>query len=274
MNTTEEEKSTFFQAGEFKDGYQFGDFTKTALGTVTDSTQNLAKGILSVPEGILDVVTNLVATGVATGSGAVTQFIKSDELANDIRDFANVDLSNNISSRIANATPVGMLYNIVNGTPEKIFNPAEIEYDTNKNFIENAKSAATKAYLTEPNEDYEKSSVSGELGDQVVELVGYTLGLSTGGQALSGLTGTKAIGTAKLGANLNGGNIGIRLAGKTLNLPTLAITGGMAGGLEEANSKGENVSEVERWSKAFSGGIIAIIVVTTKVYASSVLFST
>lgn len=110
--------------------------------------------------------------------------------------------------------------------------------------------------MTENAEDYEKSSISGEMADQVVELVGYTLGLATGGQALSGATGTKAIGSAKLGMNLNGGQIGIRLAGKTLNLPTLAITGGMAGGLQEANSKGENVTEVERWGKAFSSGII------------------
>ena len=244
----ETEEKKFFQAGEFEDGYQFGDITKTALGTATDTIQNIGKGILSVGENILDVGTNLVAT--------IQDILGFDEAAKGSRDFANKDLSQNISGTIANATPIGMLYNLVNGTPEKIFNPAEIEYDTNKNLFENYTSGLQKAWLTESTENYENSSISGEMTDQVVELVGYTLGLATGGQALSGATGTKAIGSAKLGMNLNGGQIGIRLAGKTLNLPTLAMIGGMAGGLQEANSKGENVTELERWGKGISSGII------------------
>lgn len=241
------EKKNWFQANELEDGYQFGDISKTILGTGTDIVQDLATGILSPIENVLDIGTNVVAT--------VQNILGFKDAAKKTRNFADKNITQNVTSKVANASTVGMLYNLVNGTPEKVINPAGITYDKDKNIVENYASGLNQ-FINETGEEqgYENSSVLGTNTDQVVELFGYTLGLSGIGGSLSAKTGTKAIGSSKLGANLSGGNIGLRLGGKTLNLPTLAIAGGMAGGLQEANSK-PNVSEVERWTKGFTSGL-------------------
>lgn len=236
------------KADEFKDGYQVGDISKTVLGTLTDLTQDAAAGILQPFESGIDIVANLIATGQTK--------LGFNEAANRTREFANQNLSANISEKIANATTPGVLYNIINGTPQKIFNPAEIEYDKNKNFIENYKEGFKKAYLTKSNEqEYEHSSASGEITDEIVSLIASNISKSGISKKMENLTGTKEIGNSKLGATINGGNIGITISGRTLNLPTFAFAGGMASGLQEANEK-ENISEIERWTKGISGGII------------------
>lgn len=236
-----------FDKGAFDDGYNFGDVTKTILGTATDITQDVSKGILKVVEAPLDIGTNAVASGVG---------LFSDKTANKIRDFADKDLSENLSNIASNVNPVGIVSNLVNGTPENIINPTGIEYDKDKSFIENYKTGMKKTFIDDVDtNDYEESSLSGYYADKTTELVGYGLGMIFGGKALSGATGTASIGSKTLGASANAGNIGLSLAGKTLNIPTLAITGGMASGLEEANSK-EGVTELERWSKATSSGLI------------------
>lgn len=236
------------KADEFKDGYQVGDISKTVLGTLTDLTQDTAAGILQPFESGIDIVANLIATGQTK--------LGFNEAANRTREFANQNLSANISEKIANATTPGVLYNIINGTPQKIFNPAEIEYDKNKNFIENYKEGFKKAYLTKSNEqEYEHSSASGEITDEIVNLIAANISKSGISKKMENLTGTKEIGNSKLGATINGGNIGITISGRTLNLPTFAFAGGMASGLQEANEK-ENISEIERWTKGISGGII------------------
>lgn len=236
------------KADEFKDGYQVGDISKTVLGTLTDLTQDAAAGILQPFESGIDIVANLIATGQTK--------LGFNEVANRTREFANQNLSANISEKIANATTPGVLYNIMNGTPQKIFNPAEIEYDKNKNFIENYKEGFKKAYLTKSNEqEYEHSSASGEITDEIVSLIASNISKSGISKKMENLTGTKEIGNSKLGATIDGGNIGITISGRTLNLPTFAFAGGMASGLQEANEK-ENISEIERWTKGISGGII------------------
>lgn len=236
------------KADEFKDGYQVGDISKTVLGTLTDLTQDAAAGILQPFESGIDIVANLIATGQTK--------LGFNEAANRTREFANQNLSANISEKIANATTPGVLYNIINGTPQKIFNPAEIEYDKNKNFIENYKEGFKKAYLTKSNEqEYEHSSASGEITDEIVSLIASNISKSGISKKMENLTGTKEIGNSKLGATIDGGNIGITISGRTLNLPTFAFAGGMASGLQEANEK-ENISEIERWTKGISGGII------------------
>lgn len=236
------------KADEFKDGYQVGDISKTVLGTLTDLTQDTAAGILQPFESGIDIVANLIATGQTK--------LGFNEAANRTREFANQNLSANISEKIANATTPGVLYNIINGTPQKIFNPAEIEYDKNKNFIENYKEGFKKAYLTKSKEqEYEHSSASGEITDEIVSLIASNISKSGISKKMENLTGTKEIGNSKLGATINGGNIGITISGRTLNLPTFAFAGGMASGLQEANEK-ENISEIERWTKGISGGII------------------
>lgn len=249
-----------FTKGEFEDGYDFGDVTKTILGTGTDVYKNVSKGALNVIEGIVDIGANAVATG--------QNLLGFDEASEKTRKFADKDLSESISSATAKTSPIGIMYNLVNGKPTDFLNPYGIEYDKDKSVIENIKSIPGQMFDEDKTEDYEKSSVSGYYADKTEELVGYTLALIFGGNYLSGATGTATTGSVvrdasgKIiggsGATLSGGNIGLVVKGHALNLPTLAFTGGMSSGLQEANQK-EGVTESERWAKALSsGGIEAL----------------
>lgn len=248
----EEEKKWYqkiFTKGEFDDGYDFGDVTKTILGTATDISKNIGEGILGVAEVPVDIASNVVATGF--------NIFGQKETAENIRDFADLNLSKNLSKVAGNVNPTGMLYNAINGDFEKIINPGDVEWDKDKNIVENYKDNFSRIWLDEnkAEENYEKSSISGHYADEVTKLVGYSLALMYGGGALSGATKTANIGTKTAGITANAGNIGLRLAGKTLNVPTLAIAGGMSSGLQEANSK-EDVTELERWTKGVSSGLI------------------
>ncbi len=242
-----------FTKGEFEDGFDLMDIPKTITGTATDISQELSKGFVSPFESLIDVGANTIA------SGANALGLKNAEKS--IRDFADRDLSGQLSKNITNAQPVGIIHNILNGTPENILNPTGAEWDKDKNLVENLTTAAKNniAGTNKPDTSYEKSSVFGEYADKTSELVGYSLSLLLTGGALTKATGTVAkglttkAGTTALGASASGGNIGLTVAGTTLNIPTLAVVGGMAGGLEEANSK-EGVTELERWSKALSSG--------------------
>lgn len=50
------DERTWFQKGAFADGYQFGDITKTILGTGTDTAENLGTGILGMGEKFVDTM--------------------------------------------------------------------------------------------------------------------------------------------------------------------------------------------------------------------------
>lgn len=63
------DKMEFFQKGTFEDGYQFGDVTKSTLGTVADAGVGIIKGAGSLVEGLTDLGQYAVA-GVADLVGA------------------------------------------------------------------------------------------------------------------------------------------------------------------------------------------------------------
>ena len=65
----EERKLDFFDKGLFEDGYNFGDITKTILGTAGDTALEAAKGVGSLVEGLTDAGGYLVA-GAADLLGA------------------------------------------------------------------------------------------------------------------------------------------------------------------------------------------------------------
>ena len=54
------EKRTWFQKGAFEDGYDFGDVTKTILGTGKDIRENIYAGIYSGVEGVIDAGAGIV----------------------------------------------------------------------------------------------------------------------------------------------------------------------------------------------------------------------
>ena len=72
-----ESRLDFFQKGAFEDGYQFGDVTKSILGTVGDVGLGAVKGFASLGEGLGDLI-NYGIAGVADATG-------NDRFANRVR---------------------------------------------------------------------------------------------------------------------------------------------------------------------------------------------
>lgn len=99
-NTSSSKKKnddTWLSKGAFSDGYDFGDVTKTILGTTGDVVTNVTKSLFSLGEGIGDAV-NYGIAGIADLTG-------NDRFADDLRTGAAESLA------------------------DKIFNPAEELYD-------------------------------------------------------------------------------------------------------------------------------------------------
>ena len=79
----EEAERKWFQKGAFEDGYQFGDVTKSILGSVRDVRENLATGVLGIGEGVLNAGATVV--------GGVGKLFGADEFADYAADFVKKD---------------------------------------------------------------------------------------------------------------------------------------------------------------------------------------
>ena len=88
-NNQEEEKSqTWFSSGAFDDGYQFGDVTKTVLGTVGDVATNLGKGVVSAGEKLGDLA--------AYAGAQVVDWFGNEEYADEVRKRAAESLTDKL----------------------------------------------------------------------------------------------------------------------------------------------------------------------------------
>lgn len=79
-----EEKRTWFSGGAFSDGYDFGDVTKTILGTGKDITENLYSGAIGIAE-----------KGIDTGAyaiGGIGGLLGNDKLKDNMQKFIEKDL--------------------------------------------------------------------------------------------------------------------------------------------------------------------------------------
>lgn len=83
-----EDDAAWFKGGAFEDGYQFGDVTKTILGTVGDAGRSAVKGIFRLGEGIGD----LVSYGIAEGA----ELFGEDEWAAGVKRNAQEDVTSAI----------------------------------------------------------------------------------------------------------------------------------------------------------------------------------
>lgn len=93
LQKKKQKEPTWFQSGAFSDGYDFGDVTKTLLGTGIDATVNYTKGILGVPEGMLDFGTNVLASGL--------DLVGADKAANDLKNFAQRNLVDELGNIVS-----------------------------------------------------------------------------------------------------------------------------------------------------------------------------
>ena len=94
-------KNTWFQSGAFSDGYQFGDFTKTVLGTAGDIGTNLAKGVVSAGESIGDLGAYAGAQ-VIDWTGKVFNSKGIQNYADEVRKAASESLTNKVFKPVDN----------------------------------------------------------------------------------------------------------------------------------------------------------------------------
>ena len=71
----------YIDVGAFKDGYQFGDLSKTVSATTTDVSRNFTEGIVGMGEKIVDTGAGLIgnAAGLVGADGTkekMTNFVK------------------------------------------------------------------------------------------------------------------------------------------------------------------------------------------------------
>ncbi len=81
QSSSTKKKDTWFSGGAFSDGYDFGDVTKTILGTKADIGMGITKGVGNLAEGLVDAG--------AYGVAAVSDLFGADKFAKDLRKTAS-----------------------------------------------------------------------------------------------------------------------------------------------------------------------------------------
>lgn len=128
----DEEERSWFRKGAFKDGYDFGDITKTVVGSASDLYKNATKGILNIGETTIDAGA-YIAGGVGKAFG-------NDKFANKMEGFIEKDLidEDKIANRITNTgSVIGWTNNLLNGDFSSL-NPFDDEAEKGKSINTNS----------------------------------------------------------------------------------------------------------------------------------------
>lgn len=96
-----EKKNSWFNSGAFSDGYDFGDITKTILGTNKDVSENLSAGVARIAEGVIDLAPMAI--------GGVANMMGKDNLADKMKNFQKRNLVEEygIDKKISESLPGG-----------------------------------------------------------------------------------------------------------------------------------------------------------------------
>jgi|GEM_PF-2273581 len=118
---TSSKKRTYFNKGLFKDGYDFGDVTKTLLGSGADMKEDFARGLGKIGEGFIDTT--------ATGLAGLAKKSGNDNLYDKTIKFIERDLDNELRfgdrvmgklfSAIPGADVANQMFNAVNAGVNK-----------------------------------------------------------------------------------------------------------------------------------------------------------
>ena len=108
-----DDERTWFQKGAFADGYQFGDITKTILGTTEDSRTNAMAGVLGMGEKAVDAAAHVV--------GSIGGFLGDKEYQDAADEFAAKDLYDEeaIARKMAALSPGGIANHILLGAEDE-----------------------------------------------------------------------------------------------------------------------------------------------------------
>lgn len=105
----EEDKPSWFQGGAFSDGYQFGDVSKTIIGTVADVSDNINTAVVDATENLIDTGAHIV--------GVVGGWFNKD-FREDVGDFIAKEIlaPTQTGEAITKYTnPIGLANELING---------------------------------------------------------------------------------------------------------------------------------------------------------------
>lgn len=204
-----EQKKGWFSSGAFSDGYDFGDVTRTILGTATDISQDMNRGALNIVEGALDLGTYAVSGGAkALGFDKVAEKTKKFGQRNLVDEYGLDNLG-------ANTSAIGQVNRILNGGD---ILPTRLDSKTRKDYMADIFS----------DRNIERNSVLGTKSDQVSEGVGYVAGMTVG--SMMGLPPTATAFVTSAGNEMTNAFNNNATYGQ-------AFTSGLVSGLAEAGSE-------------------------------------
>lgn len=105
----EEDKPSWFQGGAFSDGYQFGDVSKTIIGTVADVSDNINTAVVDATENLID--TGAYVVGAVGG-------IFNEDFREDVGEFIGREIlqPTQTGEAITKYTnPIGWANELING---------------------------------------------------------------------------------------------------------------------------------------------------------------
>ena len=126
----EKKKNTWFSTAAFDDGYDFGDVTKTLIGSTQDINENIATGVARIGEGAIDLGAYAV--------GGVANIFGAKDFANSTKKFISRNLvdENKLGEKMApNMNPSAGLYTLLNKVVNKGKTDEKSYEEINVNFI-------------------------------------------------------------------------------------------------------------------------------------------
>lgn len=216
VKTEEKDERKWFEKGAFEDGYQFGDVTKTILGTVTDTAENLGTGIIGMGEKILDAGMTL---GSLMNRSTMNQAAESEIIFNAV------------SGKKKSASNVLDRYDSYQDQVEK-----ETADFVSKDLYDEGKVA--KAIITDPMKkigiNAETDSVFGEKTDSLVQSAGQ-LGATAALQAVGVpwwlTTGATTFGSEAEGAFNQGADFDEAVLSSTISAGAEILSEKLSGGI-------------------------------------------
>ena len=113
VNGTKQNEAKWLKGGAFADGWQFGDLTKTILGTTRDVKENVTHAVLEATENLIDTT--------AFGVGQVAGWFGADDFRDNVGEFIAKDpltkgeMGANVNKVLDFTTPEGLISKVIIG---------------------------------------------------------------------------------------------------------------------------------------------------------------
>ena len=202
VTSKKDNNSGFLKSSEaFSDGYDFGDVTKTILGTTGDVLGNVSKGFLNTVEGSVDSVRYKLSDFL--------EFIGKDKAAKKIKENAQTDVTNYLLGNVINnANKNSVLGNKSDSVTQGVGNVAAfigMGRLTGGSNLSSFANSFTSAYGNARSEAYNNGA-----DDKTAKTTGLISGFSEAisEQIFSGIPGLKTAGwgdkvTGKIGKSVS-----------------------------------------------------------------------